>query len=964
MLCILAWMTMLHTAPASEPFHEFLQALQDRGYGDSAADYLTLIRSRDDLPDNLRDVLDLEMATSLRIAAANTPNADEAARYLGGAQQYLDKFVREHPDHPESGMAYATYGDLASAKAESWLKAALAMTDKAEQESLLNQARAAYQEARAAYDRGRQAYQVRLDQWKEGARPNEKVSEKPPHSKPSREARQSDAEAIEARLVQVGFKLVMVDYQIAKTYLAETSPDRKEALAQAARGFDEIYQHYRTFQAGLYAHFWHGKTLVEMGDLETALDVFDEVLANAPEPQERADDSSFDELFAQVEQMRLTILSRQGHAGDVMAEAEEWLRENKSLQRSDGYQGVALELAKAQLAKAEGQSGEARRKSMQTVKVALAKISARPGGFQQEAILLQRKLRAQGDDAEPASFDEAVAVADAAANAGGWDGAIEGYTRAIELDRKGKKAAQANEVRLRLARAQWSAGKVADCLNTTEKLLDDKSAGEQASAAAALAIHAALKLVAATREPAQARERLAKVADSIVTRWPQSVEADEARMALGKMALLKGDDDQALAVFEAVIAASQRYPSAQHWSAVVHWRRYLRAKGQPSDQHDEASLLAERTRAVEQLTASLKAQQAAAGSAAPPREQMESQVLLAEIDLEGGQLDEAAALVGPLVPAVKALPPSEQDTLATRALIAALKAQILRKELPSAVEAATALIDRGGSSPQAGAVLFEFARLLRNKARLEAAAAPVEPSADTSAEAPPALVHDEAGREALVKVTEYLAQRPQMSAAATIFIAETLADLGKSDEARAQYKAILDRADKDPTWLAGDRSLSTRVRAKLLAFLRAEGRHEDALAQADRLVKENPKSLEPRMERGQIVQSWAETEPDRYPQAVAQWTELRTALQNMRPRPNEYYEVVYNAAFCLAANSEHSGDKTSARQAEQLLKSVLILSPSLSGEEMVAKYNSLVERCLKLQAEKPQPQPITKIKKR
>ena len=94
--------------------------------------------------------------------------------------------------------------------------------------------------------------------------------------------------------------------------------------------------------------------------------------------------------------------------------------------------------------------------------------------------------------------------------------------RAIELDRKGKKTAETNDVRLRLARAQWSAGKVADCLDTIEKLFDDKSAGEQASAAAALAIHAALKL-ASRREPGAARERLAKVADSIVARWPQSV---------------------------------------------------------------------------------------------------------------------------------------------------------------------------------------------------------------------------------------------------------------------------------------------------------------------------------------------------------------------------------------------------------------------------------------------------------
>ncbi|HWB11823.1 MAG TPA: hypothetical protein VG826_21515 [Pirellulales bacterium] len=959
-----------HQTVATEPFREFLQALQDRGYGDTAADYLTVIRSRDDLPEDLHEVLDLEMATSLRIAAANTPNADEAARSLGAAQQFLDKFVREHPDHPESGMAYSTYGDLASARAEAWLKAGLASRDTIEQESLLKKARQAFEEAAAVYDRGRDACQARLDRLKKeaGTKGIGPAQERPDDAKSAGESA-SDAESVEGRLVQVRFKRVMVDYQIAKTYLDTTSPERKEAMGRAAAGFDDIYQRYRTFQAGLYSHFWHGKTLVDLGDLTTALDVFDEVLANSPEPNERSDDVSFDELFAQVEEMRLTILSRQGHTEDVITEAEEWLRLNKANQRSDRYQGVALQLAKALLVRAEGQTGDARRKTTQTVKVGLSKIAAKANAHQQEAILMQRQLRSQGDDTGIGTFDEAVAVADAAVTAGDWETAIANYERAIHLSRNDKKGSSPTDVRLRLARAQWSAGKVADCLETAERLVEDESAGEQASAAAALAIHAALKLAAASREPA-AQERLTAVADAIVRRWPQSVEADEARMALGKMALVKGDEGRALDVFERVNSASQRHPSALHWSAVVHWRRYLRAKTEPDDKRDEAAMSAERDRAIGQLTASIKAQAATAVSGAPPRELMESQVLLAEIELEGGKPDEAADLVGPLVAVVRALPPSEQDALGIRALLAALRAQILRKDVQHGDEAATALIERGGDSPQAGAVLLEFARLLRREIAQTPAAEPSKPAEAAqpvppsdagqapetlSAEAPPAP-QGGPNREALVltltKILEYIGQRPQSSAGSMIFVAETLAELGKDEQARSQYQAILERAEKDPHWLQVDRSLKTRVRAKLLSVLRSEGKYEQALAQADRLVQESPRAMEPRMERAQILQSWAESEPDRYAQAVAQWTELRTALQNVRPRPKEYYDVLYNAAWCLAAQSEHSGDKGLARQAEQLLKSSLILSPSLNGPETVTKYNALLERCLGLQAEK------------
>ena len=66
---------------------------------------------------------------------------------------------------------------------------------------------------------------------------------------------------------------------------------------------------------GLYAHMWHGKTTEELGDLQTALDIYDEVLANAPEPTERGPSTGLEPLFAQVEQFRLLIVAkRKPHA--------------------------------------------------------------------------------------------------------------------------------------------------------------------------------------------------------------------------------------------------------------------------------------------------------------------------------------------------------------------------------------------------------------------------------------------------------------------------------------------------------------------------------------------------------------------------------------------------------------------------------------------------------------------------
>ena len=86
----------------------------------------------------------------------------------------------------------------------------------------------------------------------------------------------------------------MVQYFLAQTYEDPKSPERKKILKDAAKAFDDIYQKHRLEIAGLYAHMWHGKCMEESGDLRTALDIYDEVLANAPDPGEAALDPALE----------------------------------------------------------------------------------------------------------------------------------------------------------------------------------------------------------------------------------------------------------------------------------------------------------------------------------------------------------------------------------------------------------------------------------------------------------------------------------------------------------------------------------------------------------------------------------------------------------------------------------------------------------------------------------------------
>ena len=133
-------------------------------------------------------------------------------------------------------------------------------------------------------------------------------------------------------------------------------------------------------------------------------------------------------------------------------------------------------------------------------------------------------------------------------------------------------------------------------------------------------------------------------------------------------------------------------------------------------------------------------------------------------------------------------------------------------------------------------------------------------------------------------------------------------------------------------------------------MLRQQGQYAEGLKQVEQLIAAHPNSLEPKMEKGRLLQSWADADPAHYEDAVAHWTMLRVRLATAAKKPPEYYEVVYNAALCLFTAGLKSQNQQKALQAEQLLNATLVLSPKLSGPEMVARYQELLQKTRQLRA--------------
>jgi hypothetical protein len=142
-----------------------------------------------------------------------------------------------------------------------------------------------------------------------------------------------------------------------------------------------------------------------------------------------------------------------------------------------------------------------------------------------------------------------------------------------------------------------------------------------------------------------------------------------------------------------------------------------------------------------------------------------------------------------------------------------------------------------------------------------------------------------------------------------------------------------------------------KVRAQLIGLLRADKKYEEALSQADKLIEvTGGKNLDALMERGRILQGWAEQDPAHLPDAVAHWTDLRLKLQSIRAgkKPDELFEVMYNAAYCLVQESKATGDRSKAGDAEKMLKSVLIQNSKLNGPDTVAKYKVLLAEAISI----------------
>ena len=413
---------------ATETPLEFVHALSDGGYADIAIEYLNDLSKEKQLPPDLAEVLDLEMSKCLRKAANTAYKPEEKEELMKQAQEHLNTFLKEKPNHPEAVSAMVWWAGFITDKAMEYMRASkdpalLKEPDKGKEKKaqLLALARESLKDAQPKFADAAEKFRARMAKLKPGPK---RVD-------------------VEGRWQEARFQAILCNYYIAQTYEDPKAADRIDILEKAAAQFDAIFQVNRETVMGLFAHMWQGKVVLDQGNLELAKDIFDEVLANVPEPgsantRENRLAAGMDALFAQVQQFRFEITAKESQK-DFVKEAREWIKNYKVLMgRTDGYQAISLDLVKVLLAGMEKIKDPAGKGKLKTEALKLlTDVSHIPGPYQQEAISMLKILRVgSSSSGEPTTYFEWVDRGSGAAGESKWDEAIHSYEKALDMVKK------------------------------------------------------------------------------------------------------------------------------------------------------------------------------------------------------------------------------------------------------------------------------------------------------------------------------------------------------------------------------------------------------------------------------------------------------------------------------------------------------------------------------------------------
>lgn len=891
----------------------FVQGLRDRGYSDLSLDYLEGLRSAGDTPADLRSILDLEEGRSLLEEANGTADSTRRGNLFEMARVKLDKFLREHPDHPLTGEASKKLGR--AFMDDGHLAFLLGQEAKSpnEAEARTEQARALFAKARDATVRAEAKLKAAYDVL--------------PKSVAEDDALRDRRDRALFSWVDAQLQHGLIDYEEAQTYpLGDKA--RIALLEKGVATFQDIAQHHRTQLIGIVARMWQAKCYEERGgegDFGRAIGIYDELM-NEPDP-------ALKPIQRQIDYFRIVLKGRRKDFAAAADDAANWLKVNAKERHTDEGLGVMVELARDLLAQAqapEAQNDPAReaavRKASEVLKE-VVKVGASRHKPSAVRLLRQVKAKPKGTGAGAAISpnikpDDALSQADEAAEAQEFDQALALYRAALRKIDLGKDAEKANRARGQMAFCLYEAKRYDESAIVAEHLARGYPKAEIGPKAAEIGM-AALgqsynEYTADDPGRDAALDRLADLADYTAKTWPDTDQADEARETIANVAGVRGRHADAARALEGVRESSPKRAEALARAGASHWRQseVYRRENKPEEARAEVE------RAVEQLKLALKTQQ---DNKTPPTDKdlLANACDLADIYLYQDRPKDALAVLDPLSKAVADKKPSEEEAPQRAKLIERmLRSLIGIGEVNRAIDEMKALEASGGSGQSMAQLYFNLGRLLEKEMatlKEKGDAAALAKTKDTYQKFLDALAASQAGQ----------------SYESLEWAGEAMLSLGAADKAAAVFERVLSTFGADPK-LADAPKKRNRARMKLAVALRQSKQFDRAQKELEPLMAKGG-TLDALQEQGYILEDKAESTKAKadWEKAASHWRTLALRLGRQKTKTADYYDAWYHVA--LAQSKQ--GNKAEAAKS---LRGIMVLTPGVGGPEMKKKYDELL----------------------
>jgi hypothetical protein len=996
-------------AQAAEPFRQMVDGLRERGYFDTALEYLAQMRTSNLLAESLRPTVSYEEGRALIDAAIEQRDFILRGRDLDQAAAKLQEFVAANPSHPLAGSAALQLGNVMVERGRMDLDASKRASQQAQKPTLIKQARGQFAQAAKVFSEAETKFKQKLDGFGN-------FSEKDPKNKAKLEARdQARRDSIQSQMYSAG-----VSQEMARTY-PNGSDESKKDLQLAADKYESIYQGYRRRMAGLQARLKQGQCYREMGDTRKALGMYADILS---QPDDKED---FRELKATAVYLSLEAwTSPTEKKADLAAvKGDQWLRmahaaeDHKPEWLATRY---FTAVAHKQLADALKPQDPKREQELAASKDHAARVARTSGPYQDAAKALVGQITGLDPKSQqPTTFAEAlergkVALDDMAAKQTqiriapamhteqqipkleqelviDRDQALHFFNLAVKLHDKSTPREDLNSARYYLCFLEYQLGNYYDAAVLGEFVARHYPDSAGARPCARIALASYLQGFNDKDERAAAsrdfdRRKMTELVEFMEKHWPGEPELEEAYGILMSVAAFDNDLDDASRWLAKIPEKSARRGDAELKLGEAYRDAYVRAQdndGPRKPQPEVVDALAKRAASL--LSQGLARSHAKVDGGEPATvEVVAAGLMLAEMEINAGQPQKAVEVledpkIGPLALANAKSPlvatgnfPADTMKVALRAYVAAQnldRAEMVMNQLDKL------MAGKGGDGQSELTKIY-----IQLGLSLETQVGNLRKTNKS----------DELDRvtRAFEKFLERISSRTSGNNFSSLnWVAETFASLAGgydtggpklSAAARSYYERSLQTDDrilaagaKDPAFIPSPDALLV-VKLRKALCLRRLAQYKASLDLLESVLKERQHLLDAQVAAAQTYMDWGTVNPLYYNLAILGgrrsshdskgretntiwgWTKLATVLQSSPGHRKVYHEARLNAARCRLLQAEARTGEEKQKLLNLAIYEIYLtqrLVPDMGGPDMQEKYDQLLRTIQKMAGEKP-----------